>query len=689
MAPSAPPSLYSSWFEYWKQDLQSSPGRVGSALRIVLTAVLVLITMMVLQIPYIAYALYVIFIVTNESPAVSLRTGTASLLSVAAVLAITLIVVIATDNDPMARVLGLAIITFLGGMITVATSIAAMGPIWGLICAVAIGFWENHVPADALVKDSLWLLAAFATGIGETVAIGYVLRSRSPADKLGEELRTRYRALAAMFETCAGGSTEQQRRAAADHVSRLAAAGHRGMLGLYHQIVDRNVETGGLPTGLQVHILLLSELLDSSAAYGLQAKTLDADQQLRCGLIARQCVDLANQLRPSTGLEIKSKDSVGETHLDRIETILSLLQTPPSGTEDVRPDLVGLPAKRVPLLIPGAVRKAENVAFALKISLCATICYLLYHAIDWPGISTSVITVMVAGLVNTGAMKQRLTFRLLGSILGGLVLGIGAEAFLFPHMDSITSLVILVGCVAFLSAWVAGGRRFGYVGLQIAFAFYLTALAGFTAPTELAPARDRFVGIVLAIVVMWFVFDQMWPVRTTTEMRNVVASVLTDASQVIGIVDNGLSHADNLSESDWLRDRLGKQLSTVRTLNDAVEYEFGVDRDRHLRAGRILMEISMTAVALVWSHATLIDSDEPGGSVSRPAFVKLRQSVAQRLLLMAEALREIPYALNAVAIPDLEDAAGATPEYARNTVARFHELRSLALTLNDVGGNAG
>jgi multidrug resistance protein MdtO len=688
MATSAPPSLYSSWFEYWKQDLQPSAGRVGSALRIVLTAVLVLITMMVLQIPYIAYALYVIYIVTNESPAVSLRTGIASLLSVVAVLAITLIVVIATDNDPMARVLGLAIITFLGGMITVATSIAAMGPIWGLICAVAIGFWENHVPADALVKDSLWLLAAFATGIGETVAIGYVLRSRSPADKLGEELRTRYRALAAMFEACAGGSTEHQRRAAADHVSRLAAAGHRGMLGLYHQIVDRNIETGGLPMGLQVHIFLLSELLDSSAAYGLQAKTLDADQQLRCGLIARECVKLANQLRPSTGPEM-SKDSAGETHLDRIETILSLLQTPASGTDDVRTDLVGLPAKRVLLLIPGAVRKAENVAFALKISLCATICYLLYHAIDWPGISTAVITVMVAGLVNTGAMKQRLTFRLLGSILGGLILGIGAEAFLFPHMDSITSLVILVGCVAFLSAWVAGGRRFGYVGLQIAFAFYLTALAGFTAPTELAPARDRFAGIVLAMVVMWFVFDQMWPVRTTTEMRIVVASVLTDASQVIGIVDSSLSHADNLKESDRLRDRLGKQLSTVRTLNDAVEYEFGVDRDRHLRAGRILMEISMTAIALVWSHATLIDREEPGGSVSRPALVKLRQSVAQGLLLMAEALKEIPYALNAVAIPDLEDAAGATPEYARNTVARFRELQSLALTLNDVSGNAG
>jgi multidrug resistance protein MdtO len=57
-----------------------------------------------------------------------------------------------------------------------------------------------------------------------------------------------------------------------------------------------------------------------------------------------------------------------------------------------------------------------------------------------------------------------------------------------------------------LSNKLAGGRRFNKAGLQIAFAFYLVALGGFRAPTQLAPARDRFVGIVFALVVMWFVF---------------------------------------------------------------------------------------------------------------------------------------------------------------------------------------
>jgi multidrug resistance protein MdtO len=204
----------------------------------------------------------------------------------------------------------------------------------------------------------------------------------------------------------------------------------------------------------------------------------------------------------------------------------SILVMPVDSGSAKNKELAALPSKRVALLIPGAISDRNNIAFALKISLCATICYILYHAIDWPGTSTSVTTVMVTGLSTTGAMKRRLTFRLLGAIIGGLIFGLGATAFLFLHMDSITSFVILVGPVAFLSSWIAGGPRFNNVGLQIAFAFYLVALGGFRAPTQLAPARDRFVGILFFLIIMWFVFDRISPVRTVTAMRRVLASVL-------------------------------------------------------------------------------------------------------------------------------------------------------------------
>ena len=130
------------------------------------------------------------------------------------------------------------------------------------------------------------------------------------------------------------------------------------------------------------------------------------------------------------------------------------------------------------------------------------------------------------------AIKQRLIFRLAGSFIGGLIFALGATVFLFPHMDSITSLVVLIAAVAFLSAWVAGGRQFNYVGLQIAFSFYLVVFAGFSAPTELAPARDRLIGILLALVIMAFVFDQIWPVRTVTAMRACLATVLRRRRQI-------------------------------------------------------------------------------------------------------------------------------------------------------------
>lgn len=661
------------WLTDWREDLQARPGRVESSLRIVFATTVVLIAMMVLQAPNVAFALYVIFLISNENPAVSLRTGVASLVAVGLALSISLVVVILTDNDPVARVVTLAAMTFFAGMITVVTTVSALGPIFGLIVGVAMHLWENHAPADKVVKGELWLLAAFATGIAGAVATSYLFSMRSPADRLAGQLRSRYRALAGMFETYARyDATENQRRIAAQSVSRLAAEGHRGMLELHRQIIDRGLSNGSLPATVQQHIIAIAELMDYSAAFGLQAECPDDDLQSRCKIIAQQCAYLARELRSNPEFLSKDAESVPHTHLERVETILSSLGSITTETPEVR-GLEALPSKHVPLVIPGAGSNIANVAFALKISLCATICYIIYHAIDWPGISTSVTTVMITGLVTTGAMKQKLTFRLLGATVGGLVLGLGAEVFLFPFIDSITSLVIVVDAVAFLAAWIGAGPRFSYVGIQIAFAFYLVSLSGFAAPTELAPARDRLAGIMLAVIVMWFVFDQVWPVRTTTEMRRVVASVLKDASRVVALTDSELPRDSYARESEILRDRLAKELSTVRTLNEAAQYEFGPDRDRHIRTAGKLMQMSMTAVALVWNHVAILDEPDENDSKSHPGLASVRQAVREGLFSIADAIEKEHSTETERLMAD-----ESSSEYVRLTILRFNELQLLS-----------
>jgi multidrug resistance protein MdtO len=648
-----------------------------SSLRIVFATIVVLVAMMVLQVPNVAFALYVIFIISNENPALSLRLGVGSLVAVALALSISLGVVILTDNDPVARVVTLAAMTFLAGMITVATTVSALGPIFGLIVGVALHLWENHAPADKVVKGELWLLAGFATGIAGAVGVSYLFSMRPPADRLAGQLRLRYRALAAMFEAYARcDATENQRRIAAQSVSRLAAEGHRGMLELHRQIIDRNLSSDSLPATVQQHIIATAELMDYSAAFGLQAECPDEDLQSRCKLIAEQCAYLARELRYNPGILLKDRDSVPRTHLERVETILRSLGSVATDSGKVRRFEV-LPSKHVPLLIPGAGSNTANVAFALKISLCATICYLIYHAIDWPGISTSVTTVMITGLVTTGAMKQKLTLRLLGAIVGGLILGLGAEVFLFPLMDSITSLVIVVGAVAFLAAWIAAGPRFNYAGIQIAFAFYLVALSGFTTPTELAPARDRLAGIMLAVIVMWFVFDQIWPVRTTTEMRRVVASVLKDASRVVALMDNRLPREAYVRDSEILRDRLAKGLSTVRTLNEAAQYEFGPDREDHIRTAGKLMQMSMTAVALVWNHVAILNEPDENDSKSHPGLASVRQAVREGLFSIADAIEQEHSTETERLVAD-----ESSSEYVRLTILRFNELQLLSAAID-------
>jgi multidrug resistance protein MdtO len=675
------------WLQRIWQDLQPTPGRLSTTLRMTLASILVLVLMLVLQMPYIAYGLYFIFLIGRESPSVSLRTAFVLVLSIMLVIVVEIVVVIVSDNDPMARVLSVATVTFIGGMILASTSLPSLGGAIGFIYCVVIGFWEHQAPEDTLVKNSLRLVAAFAMAAVCCVAVEYIFGARSPADRLEDQLRIRYQALKEMFRLCAQEEVSStQRFDAAARVSRLAAAGLAGMMDLYNQIVDRNLDTGSLPIATRVHITMLAELMDDAAAFGLQSETGDGPEvRQRCARIAEQCNRLIPAAIPQSEQRLEPGPQTTNTLLDRVEaTIHSILVMPVDlGVKNKK--LAVLPSRNVPFLIPGAIKDKDNIAFALKISLCATLCYIVYNAIDWPGISTSVTTVMVTGLSTTAAMKQRITLRILGSLLGGLILGLGTIAFLFPSMDSITSLIVLVGAIAFAASWISGGSRFNYLGIQVAFAFYLVVLLDFSAATELAPARDRFVGILFALVIMWFVFDQIWPVRTVTAMRRVLATLLRSGASLFLLIDNIRQHDQLLRETESLRDRVGKNISALRTMSETVEYEFGVDREQHLRSSELILQISITAAALIWNQVAVLH-DQQGIDVSyEPGLVEMRRKLADNMNVMAEAIaRKTGFPSESsgdLASPSLLNSEH-NGEYTRNTIARYEDLQNLASALS-------
>ena len=49
-----------------------------------------------------------------------------------------------------------------------------------------------------------------------------------------------------------------------------------------------------------------------------------------------------------------------------------------------------------------------------------------------------------------------------------------------------------------------------YFGVQVALAYYLVHLQEFAIQSSLSIARDRIVGVLLGLIMMWLVFDQVW-----------------------------------------------------------------------------------------------------------------------------------------------------------------------------------
>jgi len=157
---------------------------------------------------------------------------------------------------------------------------------------------------------------------------------------------------------------------------------------------------------------------------------------------------------------------------------------------------------------------------ALKLTFAATICYIIYNAVTWPGIYTCVVTVLFTGLSSTGAMKQKQLYRILGAAIGG-ALGIATVSLLYPNMEFHHRSNADCGSRCHCFRMVLRSPESAMSG-QIGFAFFLTVLPGFSATTSLAPAEIASRELPWGILVMWFIFDQLWPTRTSDALKTVL-----------------------------------------------------------------------------------------------------------------------------------------------------------------------
>jgi len=291
-----------------------------------------------------------------------------------------------------------------------------------------------------------------------------------------------------------------------------------------------------------------------------------------------------------------------------------------------------------------ALTNPAHISFALKGCLAATICYFIYNAIDWPGISTAVITCVLTALTTIGASRQKQVLRISGAIIGGFIFGMGAQIFILPHLDSIGGFTVLFVTVTILGAWFAtSSPRLSYFGVQLALAFFVVNLQEFGIETSLTFSRDRVVGILLGLFMMWLVFDQLWGAPAVVEMKNAFISLLRSLAKLAREPVAEKPQAA-IEQTYALRETINNGFDQVRALSDAVLFEFGASRQQDLafrsRIARWQPQLRMlfiTRVALLKYRLQL-----PGFELPQPVRLAQRdfdEHLAVKLEGMADRLQ--------------------------------------------------
>jgi multidrug resistance protein MdtO len=261
--------------------------------------------------------------------------------------------------------------------------------------------------------------------------------------------------------------------------------------------------------------------------------------------------------------------------------------------------------------------------------------------------------------------------------MGGFVLGMGSQVFVLPYVDSIGGFLFLFALVTALSSWImTSSPRLSYFGVQVALAFYLVNAQEFKLQTSLSVARDRVVGILLGLFMMWFIFDRLWTLPASVEMRRTFTSNLRLLAQLAREPLSG-DLKIGLGRSLVLRDTINCNLDKVRSLADGVLFEFGPSRQRDLRLrGQIRQWQPHLRTLFVMRIASLkYRLRLPGFEL--PETVRLRQQAYDER--SARVLEEIADRIEGNASPGTTDAIEDSRELLNSTLEAIQAAESAEL----------
>ncbi|HTZ58776.1 MAG TPA: FUSC family protein [Acidobacteriaceae bacterium] len=608
-----------SWlWDFLKNELTPYPGRAWVVARVTIAATLVMLIVMTFRIPAgFLGAIFVLFL-SRENPTATLVAGAKAISFFCLGTVFSLLGAALFVDDPLTHFVAvgvglLASFYLISIMNDYGTSVA-----FGFTIAGAIPLWDRaELSVNERVSNTLWLGGVVAIGIVVTIVVEYIFRSLHPTTDLTEGIEARVQTVENVLRCAA-----EERPLDTVSEKRLALFTMVGISRL-RRLIIRSQYSAHFKAQLGTAVALVGQLIDvagnfhrvlneraKSAATNEAGFHMDPADKARCHRLASQIEILSKDLvlrRMPEKIQVAEEQPSKLPFLSSMERIVALIPEAFSGSTTVH-EFVPAPLDEeqpTRFFAADAFSNPAHLQFALRGTLAALASYIIYTAIAWPGLSTSIATCIITALSTIGSSRQKQFLRLMGAIVGGIIFGFGAQIFVLPYLDSIVGFTIVFALVTAISSWIAtSSTRLSYLGVQLALAFYLINLQEFTIQISLSIARDRVFGVLLGLMCMWLIYDRLWVKDALEEMQTVFARNLEMFAE---LAEQMLEpdRAKAIQRIRQLRDKLNAGFQAVNAQADAVVFEFGPARSRKLQirenirrwqpAIRTLLQVQVTS----------------------------------------------------------------------------------------------
>ena len=596
-----------AFWSFLQNELKSSPERYTALFHLVAAVMLALWINVMFGLSDIGISLYMPFFFI----AGTLKKNALSLVLVAVTCAVGLLsmlfVMDVLGGSPPVRFVASTAIVFVSMYMIQATQLPQPWLVLAIFGGSFLRAWDSGHTATATVTGNLRLVLSLLIGCSSMVFVQFLVSVKGPLQRLQDSLVAPLEAvigtLSAHINNCS--PAEGQKR-----LQKIALQGAAASKELLKDAGERNGRVQFIQARLGSAIEAVTVLVDQTLWFSLRTpEHLSTEDSGALRTVGNQLRDLENVIRagcPPAIFRYPLPIQLSWPVADLIETVQTLAavlrgdRALPQGREE---------KTQTGFFKPGALQNKGNLISGFKTTLAATICYALYTGTDWPQIDTSVTTCIITTQESEGMEHQKQVLRLIGDSLAGIC-AIGSIALIMPHLSSIAGLTALVGVVTLLGGYVyLGSYKLAYGGRQFSYCFFLATLTSTRMPTSLNEARDRVFGVMLGIFVMWVVYDQMLPVRTSVKMREAVAGALKVLEQIRPLRTAPCCVEDKLRELAKVRSLFGKSMQSLQLNVELRAFEVTMTQTVHKRRLPVLQQVISLLLQVFLRDITAVEGE--------------------------------------------------------------------------------